>query len=328
MRAKLGLFLAVLFLIAAGAEMHPVEIKEWNVPWERSRPRDPFVTGIDSVWFVGQTGHYLASLHPATGGFKKVDLEDKAGPHNLIVGKDGIVWYAGNLKGYIGRLEPESGEIRRIAMPDRAAGDPHTLIFDAGERHIWFTVQRGNFVGRLGLSDESVDLIVVPTSRARPYGIVIAPDGTPWVALFATNKLASIDPETLELREHVLPRADTRPRRLGPTSDGRLWYVDYNKGYLGVFDPRTGRVEEWQAPSGSASRPYGMAVDAQDRIWFVETGVRPNRFVGFDSGTESFISVTHVPSGAGTIRHMDYDQASGTIWFGTDLNTIGSAQVH
>ena len=112
--------------------------------------------------------------------------------HNLIVGSDGIVWYAGNRRGYIGRFDPQSGAFENVAMPDAAARDPHTLVFSKDERHIWFTVQRGNFVGRLTLADRIVDLIAMQTRRARPYGIKIAADGRPWIVLLGTNKLVSI----------------------------------------------------------------------------------------------------------------------------------------
>ena len=43
-----------------------VEIKEWQVEWEKSRPRDPFAVSKDEVWFVGQQGHYLAKLDVPT----------------------------------------------------------------------------------------------------------------------------------------------------------------------------------------------------------------------------------------------------------------------
>src|SRR5215510_1432442 len=104
-------------LIGAGATLaaadKPVEIREYSVPWKDTRPRDPDYVSPTAVWFVGQAGHYLAQLNPQTGEFKKIDLEDKPGPHNLIVGDDGVVWYAGNLKGYIGRLDPKTRQIRR-----------------------------------------------------------------------------------------------------------------------------------------------------------------------------------------------------------------------
>lgn len=320
--------LAACCVPAAAAERNPVEIEEWNVPWPDTRPRDPYHVASDEIWFVGQQGHYLAELNPETGDFDQVDLPDEPGPHNLIVGSDGIVWYAGNRAGYIGRHDPATGETRRIEMPEDAARDPHTLIFDDDESHIWFTVQGGNFVGRLRIADERVDLIEVPTPRARPYGIKMASDGTPWVALFGSYKLASIDPETLELTEHALPREDARPRRLDITSDDNVWYVDYAQGRLGRFDPANGEFTEWTLPSGENSHPYGMAVDSRDRVWAFETGISPNQLVGFAPEREEFFSISEVPSGGGTVRHVDYDPGSGRIWFGADTNTVGYADVH
>ncbi len=73
----------------------------------------------------------------------------------LIVGTDGIVWYAANLKGYIGRYDPKTDEVTKITMPDASAKDPHTLVFDQTEEHIWFTVQWGNFIGRLTIADQA-----------------------------------------------------------------------------------------------------------------------------------------------------------------------------
>jgi len=334
MRNVMGYYLAAAIAMLIGgelaaqpAEFNPVEIEEWSVPYSESRPRDPDAVSVEEIWFVGQRDDYLARLNPQTGEFVRRDLEDGAGPHNLIVGSNGIVWFAGNRKAYIGRYDPASGVIERIEMPDPAARDPHTLIFDAGEEHIFFTVQGGNFVGRLALDSREVDLVAVPTDRARPYGIDIAPDGTVWVALFGTNKLAEVDPGTLALTEHELPNADARPRRLGVLDNGHIYYTDYARGYLGHFDPASGDVEEWEMPSGSGARPYGVAVDSQNRVWYVSTGPSPNPFVGFDPATESFFSITHIPSGAGAVRHMDYHVPTGTVWFGTDANTIGRAKV-
>ncbi len=327
------LIIAAVFCLGAclpaGAAdtVNPVDIEEWAVPYESSRPRDPDAVSAREVWFVGQRGDYLARLDPATGEFFKRDLERNAGPHNLIVGADGIVWYAGNLQGYIGRYDPVADTIDKVVMPDDDASDPHTLVFDADERHIWFTVQGGNFVGRLRVADRRVDLIPVPSSGAGPYGIVVAPDGAAWIALFGTNKLASVDPETLSLIEHALPASGARPRRIVASSHGQIYFVDYARGMLGHFDPGSGAIREWQMPSGGRARPYGMAIDDRDRIWFVEAGASPNTFVGFDPATVDFFSVTPIPSGGGSVRHMDYHPATDTIWFGTDRNTIGRARI-
>ncbi|GIV62023.1 MAG: hypothetical protein KatS3mg044_0889 [Rhodothermaceae bacterium] len=322
--------LALLFSLISLTALMPgpvdLRIDEWPVPWENSRPRDPYVGPDGRVWFVGQRADYAAYLVPETGEFKRYDLEAGAGPHNLIVDDEGYVWYAGNRAAHIGRLDPRDGSIVKYPMPDPAARDPHTLVFDAAG-DIWFTVQGGNFVGKFTRSDEAVDLIAVPTPRARPYGIVIAPDGRPWIALFGTNKLAVVDPEAMTLEEVVLPREEARPRRLGVTSDGVVWYVDYAGGYLGRYDPETKAFKEWLMPGGANARPYGMAVDDRDRLWFVESGLDPNRFTGFDPATEEFFASAEIPSGGGTVRHMYFHAPTRTVWFGCDTNTIGRARL-
>ena len=115
----LGVLLSLLMSCAPASTaeiINPVDIKEWKVPYG-GRPRDPFAAGRDAIWFVGQGGHYLARFTPSAGSFFKRGLADSPGPHNLIVGSDGIVWYAGNRKGYIGRYDPVSGKIEKHAMP-------------------------------------------------------------------------------------------------------------------------------------------------------------------------------------------------------------------
>ncbi|MEM8575235.1 MAG: lyase [Pseudomonadota bacterium] len=326
----LALLLVLLSLGApteASAEEEPVVIEEWEVPYD-GRPRDPFAAGDDAVWFVGQANGYLGRLTPSSGEFFRRDLREGSGPHNLIVDDDGSVWFAGNRNAYIGRYDPKTDKIERVEMPNADARDPHTLIFDADGSHIWFTVQHGNFVGRLTLADRKVDLIPVPTKGSRPYGIKIGPDGTPWVVLFGTNKLASVDPTTLSLTEYDIPDADTRPRRLEVTDDGRVWYSDYTRGKLGRFDPETNSFAEWALPGGEDSLPYATALDGQGRVWVAETGVQPNRLVAFDLKAEEFVAVTPVPSGGGTVRHTMYDPKSGLIWFGADSGTIGKVRTN
>ncbi|MFQ5982855.1 MAG: lyase [Woeseiaceae bacterium] len=307
-----------------------VDIREWEVPWTHTRPRDPFVDASGRVWFVGQAGHYVANLEPSTGEFARYDLEPGTGPHNLIVSEDGsntTVWYAGNLKSHIGRLDPGTGTIEKIMMPDSKARDPHTLVFDsAGD--IWFTVQGGNFVGKLATQTEEVSLTAVPTQGARPYGIVINSKDEPWVVEFGSNKLIRIDKDDLTLEEIELPDERSRPRRLQVTSDDNVWYGDYALGRLGRYEPDERKFTDWALPSGKNSRPYGMAVDKHDRLWIVETGVSPNRLIGFDTRSEAFLSETDIPSGAGSVRHMYYFEPTGEVWFGTDTNTIGRAKVH
>lgn len=334
------IFAGTLSIISAGTGAAPahvsqkestvrvdtLEIVEWTVPWSGTRPRDPYVAPDGRVWFCGQAGGYIGVLDPADGSFEQFDLGEGAGPHNLIVDDSGMVWYAGNKREHIGKLDPSSGEVTRYPMPDSEAKDPHTLVFD-NKGHIWFTMQQSNMVGRLNMTSGKVEIIRVPTPRARPYGIKIAPDGAIWVALFGTNKLARIDPDNLHLSEIELSRPGSRPRRLEIAQDGAVWFVDYAEGFLGRYDAESGEIEEWKIQNSTRSRPYGTAMDDSGIFWFVDGGTTPNQFIGFDTRSREFISHTAIPSGGGTVRHMYFHSASREIWFGTDTNTIGKATI-
>jgi virginiamycin B lyase len=315
-----------------GVAQEDVTLDEWEVPWERTRPRDPYVGPDGMVWFVGQVGHYAARLDPTTGEFTRFNLDDGTGPHNLIVDSDGTVWYAGNAANHIGKLDPETGEIEKFRMPIDAARDPHTLVFDRSG-NIWFTVQQGNYVGHFDKSSGETRLVEAPEAEtrrgmgsSRPYGIKMDSNDQPWIALFNTNKIATVDKSSFTMKTFTLPEG-ARPRRLVIDSRDIVWYVDYARGKLGRLDPETGAVREWDSPSGAEARGYGMAIDDQDRIWYVEVGVQPNMFVGFDAKSEEFVGSYPVPSGAGAIRHMFYHQPTQSIWFGTDSNTVGRAVV-
>jgi virginiamycin B lyase len=326
--------LAAAVLLVAGPLALPAQqpppdslaIREWQVPWERSRPRDPSVAPDGRVWFVGQEGNYVAIFDPRTDAFERIEIDEGTHPHTIVVDARGDAWYAGNRNALIGRIDGRTHQVTRFPMPDAASRDPHTIAFGP-DGSVWFTMQQSDRVGRLDPATGQVRVVAMPVARSRPYGIVTATDGRPWFVLFGTNLLGTIDPGTMELKTYPMPDAGARARRLALTSDGGVWYGDYARGFLARLDPKSGAVEEWPLPSGARSLPYAMAVDDRDRLWLVETGPQPNRFVGFDSKARRWIGNAPVPSGAGAVRHMEFDRRTGRIWFGTDANTLGYAQV-
>ncbi len=304
-----------------------VDIREWHVPWVNSQPGSPYVDGGGRVWFVGETGNYIANFSPETGEFNRYDLERRSGPRSLIVDGDRNIWYTAAQGRYIGMLNPGTGRVKKFEMPDRKAKEPHTLVFDsAGD--IWFTVQKGNFVGTLLTGSNEVVLISLPTKKSRPEGIVINSNDEPWFVATGSNKIMRVARKDMSLEEFSLPNEESRPRRLVTTSDNAVWYSDFALGILGRYDPGSGAFTEWPMPGGADSKPLAMAVDRNDRIWIVETGSALSRFVGFDTASGTFLTETDIPSGAGTVRHLFYYEPAGEIWFGTDSNYIGRAKVH
>ena len=140
---------APVLLPAQGA---PVSNNEWEVPWGASgRPRDPYVAPDGTVFFVGQTGNYIARLDPKSGQFTRFEIDSGTNPHTLIFDEKGDIWFTAQQSGAVGHLEVKTG------------------------------------------------------ANTRPYGIVINSKGIPWFNLFGTDKIATIDPATMEVKTFNLP---------------------------------------------------------------------------------------------------------------------------
>jgi len=279
-----------------------VRIEEWNLPAPNSLPHDPAAGSDGSLWYTAMNSNGLGRLDPRTGEIKVYPLKTpNSGPHGLVGDNESNIWFTANHKGYIGKLNPRTGEVSEYPMPDPGARDPHTPIFD-GKGILWFTVQQGNFLGRLDPRTGAITLKSSPTANSRPYGIVVNSRGVPFFCEFGTNKLAGINPDTMAITEYLLPNG-ARPRRLAIASGDVVYYTDFSRGYLGRWNPSGGRVEEWASPGGPDSKPYGIAVTPNGKVWYSESGVAPNTIVRFDPKTASF-TTWPIPSGGGVVRHI------------------------
>ena len=305
-------------------------IREWKVPTPGSRPHDPAVAPDGAAWYTAQANSRLGRLDPRTGQFTEYPLQADnprlpygVGPHGLVADKDGNIWYTGQLDGHMGKLDPMTGAVTKYKMPDPAAGGPHTPIFDQ-KGTLWFTLQQGNMVGRLIPGTGDVKLAVVPTPKSEPYGIVVSSRGVPFFTQLTGNRVGSIDPVTMQVREYFLG-AGTGPRRLAITSGDVVYYTDYALGTLGRLDPGTGQTKVWTSPSGPLSQPYAIAA-VGTIVWYVEGNTRPNMLVRFDPATEKF-QTWPIASGGGVVRHM-VAAPDGSLWMvGSEVDTIGKVEV-
>jgi len=280
-----------------------VTIREWPVPTKGAHPHDPAVGPDGSLWFTEQMVNKIGRLNPSTGEFKEYPLatDKNSGPHGLVADHDGNIWFTANFAGYIGKLDPRTGEVAEFKMINPNADDPHSLVFDS-HGILWFTVQGGNMVGKLDPSAGRIILKEVPTESALPYGIQVTSKGVPVFCELGTNKMASIDPNTMDIREYTLP-VSARPRRLAIAADDTVYFTDFKSGNLGRLNLSTGQVKFYPSPGGPDSNPYGIAITPDGMVWYSESGVNPNTIVRFDPQTETFAR-TNIPSGGGVVRNM------------------------
>jgi virginiamycin B lyase len=210
-------------------------------------------------------------------------------------------------------------------MPDTAARDPHTPLFDPNGM-LWFTVQQGNFIGKLDPKTGKVTLKQSPTPRSNPYGLRMDSKGTPWYCEFGSNKIAHVDPATMEIKEYILPEG-ARPRRFTIAANDVIYYSDHQRGYLGRLDPKTGKIEEWPSPGGPASRSYAITTLPDGTIWYSESNVTPNTIVRFDPKDNSFMKWP-IPSGGNVLRHFVPNREGNKIYIASSgANKVGVVEI-
>lgn len=301
-----------------------VSIKEWLAPTLGSRPHDSHAAADGSIWWTGQYASKLGRLDPKTGQIHEFDVPAKSQPHGLAEDPDGNIWYTGIQKGVVGRLDPRTGQVREYPITEPGVRGPHTPIMDGRRRQMFFTLQSGH-VGRINLDSGAIAIKKTPSDNTYPYGIRINSHGVPWYVDFRGNRIGSVDPQTLEIKEFTLPSPDARPRRLTITPDDMIWYSDFARGMLGRFDPKTGQVKEWPSPGGPRSEPYAIT-NIRGIVWYSESGVRPNTMVRFDPQTEKFQTFA-IPSGGGVLRHFEATAQGNIVTANSGVNKIGLVEI-
>jgi streptogramin lyase len=115
------------------------------------------------------------------------------------------------------------------------------------------------------------------------------------------------------------PRQPSVMHDLGVDSKGNVWYGDTGWGYLGKFDPRTGKFREWAAPDTQPQAPAGIPrlvgfqdvqVDTNDNVWVAPGGAK---IAMFDTKTEQWTTYD-VPASAWTFLTPFRAGDKQTVW--------------
>ncbi len=170
--------------------------------------------------------------------------------------------------------------------PVPAGSHPHDVAPSPTGGPVWYTAQRSGELGRLDPATGQTRHIPLGEGSV-PHGVIIGPDGMPWITDSGLNALVRVDPQTEEVRVFPLPAGAGNANLNTATFDreGVLWFTGQN-GIHGRLDPATGQVEVSRAPRGRG--PYGIAT-------------APGGAVYYASLAGSFIARIDLESGAAAV---------------------------
>lgn len=200
-------------------------------------------------------------------------------PHDLVVGPDRRIWVTAFWSSQMWALDPTSGAIEKFEVNDK------------------------------------------PNVVAQVRALKFAADGTLWMLNGGTESVVRLD--TKSRRFETFP-VDMYAHDIDLDSQGNVWFNDYFavRERVGRLDRKTGKVSYFELPSANLPAsagvplPYGMQIDAKDRLW--STQLAANTLARFDirSGAKKLYTMPSPNSGP----RRTALSADGGVWI-PEFNT-------
>lgn len=158
-------------------------------------------------------------------------------------------------------------EIKEYPVPKGA--HPHDVA-PAQDGGVWYTAQHQGALGHLdpaGNNGGGKTRHIPLGKDSAPHGVIVGPDGAPWVTDSGLNAIVRIDPNTDTVMVFPLPKGTPNINLNTATFDkaGILWFTG-QAGYYGRLDPKTGKMEMFDAPRGRG--PYGICTAPDGSVYY------------------------------------------------------------
>ncbi len=145
--------------------------------------------------------------------------------------------------------------------------------------------------------------------RSAPHGVIVGPDGAPWITDGGLNAIVRVDPTSEQVQRFPLP-AETGYANLNTATfdrQGQLWFTGQS-GVYGRLNPTTGELAIFQAPRGRG--PYGIASTPDGQVYYASLA---GSYVGRIDPETGQAAVLDPPTAGQGARRV-WSDSQGRIW--------------
>jgi virginiamycin B lyase len=172
---------------------------------------------------------------------------------------------------------------------------PHDPLA-AKDGAIWWTGQLANKLGRVDPKTGAIREYTLKTPHTGPHGLAEDRAGNIWFTGNHAALIGKLNPKTGVVTEYPMPDPKAKdPHTLIFDRKGMLWFTAQQANMVGRLNPKTGEIKLVSSPTPK-SRPYGMAVNSRNVVFFVEFGT--NKIASIDRKTMTIKEYVLPNSGA------------------------------
>jgi virginiamycin B lyase len=201
----------------------------------------------------------------------------------------------------------DSQQLRVREFPVPAGTHPHDVA-PARDGGVWYTAQHTGQLGWLNPKNGRSRLTRLGGGSA-PHGVIVGPDGAPWITDGGLNAIVRVDPSTRKVRRFPLPAGTGYANLNTATFDRRgiLWFTGQS-GIYGRVDPKTGKVRVFRAPRGEG--PYGITTTPSGDVYYASLA---GSYLGRIDTRTGEATVLRPPTAGAGVRRA-WSDSRGRIW--------------
>jgi len=230
----------------------------------------------DYVWFTQPGCNRIGRLQRTSGMLTdfSISTEDSY-PADLFVDTDGSIWFTQMQANQIARMVVTSSvqyAIEEYASVYLADGRPYGIVRSG--QGVYVAQRTRNNVVRFDPNTNSWAVVQVPGSNVNePFNLVPDGSGGVWATERSGNRITQFSIGTFPIvNPFTLTPSASLPLDLVIDGADRIWCTQWTAGQIVRLDPTTATRTHYPLPMQDLG-PTGIALDDQERLWILASGV-------------------------------------------------------
>jgi len=255
---------------------------EYDLPNQYIQPHDVVIDREGNAWYSDFGQMFLGKMDTSTGKVTQYPIpviKDgwPLGSLDLELDDDDNPWLGVMYQSAIAKFDRKTETFKIWSTPkewDTAGGQLGHLAV-AGtkvDNKVWIKNSDGTNIYRLDLNTDKFENLGAPKDpqtgkKIGTYGLHSDAENNVYLLDFAAGNIVKIDAKTKAQSFFMTPLSNsTTPRRGRVSADGKLWFAEYRGMAIGMFDPKTEKIQEWVVPS-PWSAPYDAVASRNGKAW-------------------------------------------------------------